>query len=166
MGIMSFIKSAGEKLFGIGSANAAEPPPETTPEEMAQLNAKAASAIATYIGTQNLAIDGLGLEFDGGTGTVTVSGQAADQETKEKVLLCCGNVRGVGAVNDLITVAEPKDESQWHTVVSGDNLSKISKAFYGDPNKYMKIFQANKPMLSHPDKIYPGQMLRIPALDA
>jgi nucleoid-associated protein YgaU len=49
-------------------------------------------------------------------------------------------------------------------VVKGDNLSKISKQHYGDPNKYMKIFEANKPMLSHPDKIYPGQVLRIPPL--
>jgi nucleoid-associated protein YgaU len=48
-------------------------------------------------------------------------------------------------------------------VVSGDNLSKIAKKFYGDANKYPVIFEANKPMLSHPDKIYPGQMLRIPA---
>ena len=46
--------------------------------------------------------------------------------------------------------------------MKGDNLSKISKMHYGDPNKYMTIFEANKPMLKHPDKIYPGQMLRIP----
>jgi nucleoid-associated protein YgaU len=41
-------------------------------------------------------------------------------------------------------------------------LSKISKEFYGNPNKYPQIFEANKPMLTHPDKIYPGQLLRIP----
>ena len=50
-----------------------------------------------------------------------------------------------------------------YVVVSGDTLSKISKEFYGSPNKYQQIFEANKPMLSHPDKIYPGQVLRIPA---
>ncbi|MNP81676.1 LysM domain/BON superfamily protein [compost metagenome] len=48
------------------------------------------------------------------------------------------------------------------TVKKGDTLSAISKAEYGDANKYNKIFEANKPMLSHPDKIYPGQVLRIP----
>ena len=69
---------------------------------------------------------------------------------------------GVEAVNDMLTVDAPEPEAQWHTVVSGDNLSKIAKAFYGDANKYPVIFEANKPMLSHPDKIYPGQMLRIP----
>ena len=48
-------------------------------------------------------------------------------------------------------------------VKPGDTLSKIAKEEYGDANTYMKIFEANKPMLSNPDKIYPGQMLRIPA---
>jgi nucleoid-associated protein YgaU len=86
----------------------------------------------------------------------------ADQATKEKVLLCCGNVKGVAGVNDLLVVQKPEPEAKWHTVVSGDNLSKIAKTYYGNANKYPVIFEANKPMLSHPDKIYPGQMLRIP----
>ena len=85
-----------------------------------------------------------------------------DQQTKEKVILCCGNVENVAAVNDMITVKEKAPESQFYTVVKGDNLSKISKQYYGDPNKYQQIFEANKPMLKHPDKIYPGQLLRIP----
>ena len=55
-------------------------------------------------------------------------------------------------------------EAQFHTVVSGDSLSKIAKHFYGDPMKYPVIFEANKPMLADPDKIYPGQVLRIPAM--
>jgi nucleoid-associated protein YgaU len=87
-----------------------------------------------------------------------------DQGTKEKVLLCCGNVAGVAAVNDKLTVAEPAPEAQYHVVVSGDNLSKIGKHYYGDANKYPVIFEASKPMLSNPDKIYPGQALRIPPL--
>ncbi len=53
--------------------------------------------------------------------------------------------------------------SKTYTVKSGDTLSKISKEFYGDANKYNQIFEANKPMLKDPDKIYPGQVLRIPA---
>jgi nucleoid-associated protein YgaU len=62
----------------------------------------------------------------------------------------------------MMTVATPADESKYYTVVKGDNLSKIAKEFYGNPNKYPQIFEANKPMLTHPDKIYPGQLLRIP----
>ena len=96
-------------------------------------------------------------------GTVTVAGTVADQATREKVLLCCGNVEGVDKVDDQLTVINPEPPATFHTVVRGDTLSAIAKHFYGNANAYMKIFEANRPMLGHPDKIYPGQMLRIPA---
>ena len=70
---------------------------------------------------------------------------------------------GVVQVNDGMSVDFSEPEAVYYTVVSGDTLSKISKVNYGDANKYMVIFEANKPMLTHPDKIYPGQALRIPA---
>lgn len=159
MGLLSFIKEAGEKLFGTGSAQAA--PAAATPDVDA-LNKTAGDAIANYINAQGLKVDGLAVAFDGASSTVTVAGTVADQATREKVVLCCGNVARVAAVNDNLTVSNPEPESQWHTVVSGDNLSKIAKKFYGDANKYPAIFEANKPMLKHPDKIYPGQVLRIP----
>jgi nucleoid-associated protein YgaU len=50
-----------------------------------------------------------------------------------------------------------------YTVKSGDTLSKIAKDHLGDANAYMKIFNANKDQLSDPDKIKPGQVLKIPA---
>ena len=68
-------------------------------------------------------------------------------------------------VEDNLNVVEPKPEATMYTVVSGDSLSKIAKAQYGDPMKYPMIFEANQPMLKDPDKIYPGQVLRIPVLD-
>jgi nucleoid-associated protein YgaU len=164
MGLLSFIKDAGEKLFGIGEAKAAQTAVQAapTPENVAAMSNAAGKAIADYINTQGLSTSALDVAFDAPSGTVTVAGSVPDQATKEKVLLCCGNVHGVSAVNDMMTVDAPEPESQWHTVVSGDNLSKIAKAFYGDANKYPVIFEANKPMLKHPDKIYPGQLLRIP----
>ena len=167
MGIVSFFKEAGEKLFGRKDSAAATAPPAAAGAPAApsseQANETAGQAIETYITSQNLQADGLDVKFDGATGTVTVSGQAPDQATKEKIVLCCGNVHGVGKVNDLITVSQPADESRWYTVVKGDTLSAIAKSQYGNANDYMKIFEANKPMLSNPDKIYPGQLLRIPA---
>ena len=164
MSLITFIKEAGEKLFGKGEAKAAQEAAEreASAANVERLNKAAGDAIETYITAMNLKVDGLDVAFDGATGTVTVSGVAADQATKEKVVLCCGNVEKVATVNDMMTVATPADESKYYTVVKGDNLSKISKQFYGDPNKYPKIFEANKPMLSNPDKIYPGQKLRIP----
>jgi nucleoid-associated protein YgaU len=166
MGLMSFLKEAGEKLFHKGEAKAAQDTAAAapTPENVAALSQAAGQAIVTYIETQGLAVDGLDVGFEATTSTVTVAGVVADQGTKEKVLLCCGNVAGVAAVNDILTVDAPAAESQFHVVVSGDNLSKIAKKYYGDANKYPVIFEANKPMLSHPDKIYPGQALRIPPL--
>ena len=164
MGIISFFKEAGEKLFGGKEAKAAEPAadPAALQAKAAEANKVAGDAILTYIKTQNLSADGLNVEFDGASGSVTVSGVAPDQATKEKIVLCCGNVTGVAQVNDLMTVAQPADESQWHTVAKGDTLSAIAKKFYGNANAYPAIFEANKPMLKHPDKIYPGQLLRIP----
>ena len=164
MGLMSFIKEAGEKLFGKGEAKAAKEAAAAAPtaENVAALSQTAGTAIANYIEAQGLAVSGLDVAFDAPSATVTVAGSVADQATKEKVLLCCGNVAGVEAVNDMLVVNTPAPEAVFHTVVSGDNLSKIAKAHYGDANKYPLIFEANKPMLSHPDKIYPGQVLRIP----
>jgi len=63
---------------------------------------------------------------------------------------------------DELTVATSAPEARYYTVVKGDTLSKIAKEYYGNANLYNKIFEANRPMLSHPDKIYPGQKLRIP----
>jgi nucleoid-associated protein YgaU len=158
MSIISFIKEAGEKLFGRKEAPAAAAAPD-----VGAANKTAADAIAAYIATQNLKVVGLAVGFDGATGTVSVAGEAVDQPTREKVVLCCGNVHGVSQVDDSMTVAEPADESRWYTVVRGDTLSAIAKSQYGNANQYPKIFEANKPMLTHPDKIYPGQVLRIPA---
>ncbi|MCG3188214.1 MAG: putative protein YgaU [Burkholderiaceae bacterium] len=164
MSLVTFIKEAGEKLFGKGEAKAAQDAVarEASAANVERLNRAAADAIAGYIAAMNLKVDGLAVEFDGASGSVTVSGQAADQATKEKVVLCCGNVERVVQVNDLLTVAAPADASKYYTVVKGDTLSKIAKEFYGNANKYPQIFEANKPMLTHPDKIYPGQLLRIP----
>jgi nucleoid-associated protein YgaU len=169
MSLISFIKDAGEKLFGHKDTEVAAQQAQAAPDDAAlqaqaqQANEAAAAAIVTYISTQNLPVDGLDVSFDGASGAVTVGGVAADQATKEKVVLCCGNVSGVSQVNDMMTVKEPADESRWYTVVKGDTLSAIAKSQYGNANAYMKIFEANKPMLSNPDKIYPGQLLRIPA---
>ena len=168
MGLMSFMKSAGQKLFGHKEVEVAQQQVAAAPNDaeaaakLDALNTAAAEGIVDYIHSQSLDANALDVKFDAATSTVNVYGVAEDQETKEKILLCCGNVAGVAQVNDKMEVADPKPESQYHEVVSGDNLSKIAKQYYGDANKYPVIFEANKPMLTHPDKIYPGQLLRIP----
>lgn len=111
----------------------------------------------------DLGLDKTGVEIDvDDEGKVTVSGEAVSQEMKEKIILAVGNVEGVGGVEDKAGAGVGGRESRFHTVVSGDSLSAISKTYYGTWKLYPEIFEANKPMLSHPDKIYPGQVLRIP----
>lgn len=165
MGMFSFIKNAGEKLFGTGEAKAADVVAKADPTtvNIDAANKAAADAIASYVQKMNLTADGLSIGFDGASSTVIVQGMAVTQEDKEKILLCCGNVAGVENVQDQLGVVEAAAEPVFYTVVSGDTLSHIAKAQYGNANAYMKIFEANKPMLSSPDKIYPGQTLRIPA---
>ena len=90
MGLMSFFKDAGEKLFGKGEAKAAQEAAAKapSPETIAALNATAGKAIADYVATQGIAVDSLDIAFDGATSTVTASGVVSDQATKEKILLC------------------------------------------------------------------------------
>ena len=158
MGLIDFVKDAGEKLFGRGTAQAAT----VDAAKSKAADAAAGDAIAAYIKSQHLNATGLTVTFDGAASTVSVFGVAPDQATREKIVLAAGNVAGVGKVNDMMSVDRSAPASQFYTVKSGDTLSKISKQYYGDANQYNKIFEANRPMLSHPDKIYPGQNLRIP----
>lgn len=145
MSLFSFVKEAGEKLIDLltpGNANAGE----QLKEHVAKVGLGNPNVQATVNGD-----------------TVTVTGEVSSQEEKEKILLALGNIAGVASVDDQITVAGPVAQAaRFVTVEKGDTLSAISKKVYGDANKYNKIFEANKPMLSHPDKIYPGQVLRIP----
>ena len=175
MSIISFIRDAGEHLF-----KRPHPAPETRPlpgksagkavgtasakPDVDALEMSAAKAIRNYVGSKGLPADKIDIDFDADTATVTVSGTVPDQETREKVVICCGNVASVEHVNDQLKVANAGKAGEYYTVKSGDSLSKIAKQYYGDANRYSAIFEANKPMLSDPDKIYPGQTLRIPTL--
>ncbi|MDD2052830.1 peptidoglycan-binding protein LysM [Pseudomonas putida] len=145
MSIFSFVKEAGEKLIDLltpGNANASE----QLKEHIAKVGLGNPNVQATVDGDK-----------------VTVKGEVASQEEKEKILLAVGNIAGVGSVDDQITVSGPVIAiARFVTVKSGDTLSAIAKIEYGNANLYNKIFEANKPLLSHPDKIYPGQVLRIP----
>lgn len=143
MSIFSFVKEAGEKLIDLLTPGNAS---EQLKEHIEKVGLGNPNVHATVEGDK-----------------VIVSGEVASQEEKEKILLALGNIAGVSSVEDQITVTGPVVVSAvFVTVKKGDTLSAIAKVQYGDANKYNKIFEANKPLLSHPDKIYPGQVLRIP----
>ena len=173
MGFFDFIADAGSKIFSDD-----EKQPEVT------------MPIIKHI--ENSGVDITNLKTNLLAGKVTLSGYVPNQEQKEKAVLTAGNIAGISGVQDnLILGAPPADtveaekaeveaakveeaaaaegkagddawESRTYTVKSGDTLGKIAKEYYGNAMEYPKIFEANKPMLSDPDKIYPGQVLRIP----
>lgn len=144
MSLFAFVKDAGVKLW----------------ESLVGQEAQAAESLKEHVAKVGLGNPDIEVSVEGGK--VIARGEVASQEEKEKILLALGNVAGVGEVDDQISVTMPAPEARFVTVKKGDTLSAIAKAEYGNANAYMKIFEANKPMLSHPDKIYPGQVLRIP----
>lgn len=145
MGLFSFIKGAGEKLFGASETKVA-----------------AADDLAKEVEKHGLKAEGLSVSVEGDK--VTVAGKAASTEEAEKIILALGNTIGVAQVEDNLAVVKEAPKAVMYTVKKGDTLWKIAEETYGKGKgaQYTGIFEANKPMLSHPDKIYPGQVLRIP----
>ena len=157
MGLFDFVKGIGKKNTAAAEPQAA---PTTPTEPSAQ---EIANKLLGHIKALGLPVTGLSVSYNSTTDLATIKGQVQTQADKEKIVLAVGNIDHVAQVDDQLTVASPEPESKFYTVKSGDNLSKISKAFYGDANQYNKIFEANRPLLKDADDIFPGQVLRIPA---
>jgi nucleoid-associated protein YgaU len=153
MGLLSIFTGKGEKVFK--NEVAAAPAHEVEPLR--------ASALLAHVKALGLSYKNLTVKTSGDT--VTIEGEVSKQEDAEKIALAVGNVDGVKVVDNKLKVSTPAPEAKYHTVEKGDTLSKIAQAVYGDMMKYPIIFEANKPMLKDPDLIYPGQILRIPALE-
>lgn len=171
MGLFSFVKSAGEKVFGGGDLDEVE--------------------IRNHVLAQGLELNPFTVVADNEAGKVTLVGYARTISDKEKAIVAAGNISGVESVEDRLKIGVPewlaKQQAEaaasgpldapadmpaptdadaatasFYTVKSGDTLSKIAQETLGSASKYPVIFEANRPMLSDPDKIYPGQVLRIP----
>lgn len=150
MSFFDFVKSAGKKLGLVDD----EPP--------------VAEAVLKELASHKLGTDDVKVVVKGDT--VVLEGNVEDQSVFEKAILAVGNTLGISKVEAAelkVADAPATGEPTFHTVQKGDNLWKVSEAAYGKGKggKYTVIFEANKPMLSDPDLIYPGQVLRIPALD-
>ena len=167
MGLFSFIRNAGKKL-GIGDDEA--PQAEAVKKELDSF----------ALGTGNVEVS---VEGD----KCVLKGVVADQTAFEKAVIAVGNTLGISKVEatdlkviapdsglklgkidlaELLNASTPAKEPTLHTVKKGDNLWEIAETYFGKGKgaKHILIFDANRPMLSHPDKIYPGQVLRIPDL--
>ena len=156
MGLFSFSKSSGAKLVDKKTEEKA------TAVSAAELTRVKTDSMLKAVNDLELPIKDLSIILN--DDVVTVYGEAQTQVAKELALLTLGNNAGISSVDDRMCVVVPEPEATFYEVKSGDSLSKIAKAVYGDANKYNAIFEANKPLLKDPNLIYPGQMLRIPTL--
>jgi Uncharacterized protein containing LysM domain len=154
MGLISFLKNTGAKLFNRNKK--ADAP---APEVVEKVTLSKVDALREEVSRLGIPVDGMQIEL---SEQVTIKGKTSSNADREKVILALGNVDGVGVVDDQIEVTNPEPEAVFYTIQKGDTLGKVAKKQYGDAMRYTEIFEANRPMLEHPDKIYPGQMLRIP----
>jgi CheY-like chemotaxis protein/nucleoid-associated protein YgaU len=163
VGLFDFVKDAGRKVGMFGGRKAAEADAAKEEAAAAAKGADAEQALArdiraavlSYVEIRDLTVDVRGEQ-------ATISGSARTQEEREKAVLVAGNTIGIARVDDRLVVAVAETPAQYYTVARGDTLGEIAKRFYGDAKRYNEIFDANRPMLEHPDRIYPGQVLRIP----
>jgi len=171
MGLFDFVADAGEKLtekvLGSTANEEATRTVEVSPQRVNELRQQ---NIAHMVAQLDVEGEKVAVKVDGDTAVLT--GTAPSQEALEKIVLCAGNQHGIAKVDCQLQVsapaaaasAAPAAESTFYTVKAGDTLGKIAQQHYGSAAKYTVIFEANKPMLKDPDKIYPGQSLRIPPL--
>lgn len=161
MGLFDFMKDAGSDI-DIAA------PAEVSQERVDELRRK---NIAKMVAELDVEGEQVSVQVKGDTAVLT--GTAPSQEALEKIVLCAGNQFGIATVDCQLQVDAPATagaapaaagEATFYTVKSGDTLGKIAQELYGSASKYTVIFEANQPMLKDPDKIYPGQSLRIPAL--
>lgn len=164
MGLFSFIKDKGEKLFD--GDDAEERAARERTEKVREKAFEAREGRREELLVERLRDFGLtdevGVVVDGDR--VTVNGTVESQEEREKVVLALGNVTGISTVDDQLELAgaDETGEATFYTVQAGDTLWEIAEGHYGDGSKYERIFEANRPLLDDPDEIYPGQTLRIP----
>ena len=165
MGLFDFVKDAGASIFGKDEPAKAPSPQVRRNVDPKQLDAMKRTEGATEAARPSSRSRSRISRSTSPATPPTVHGMVDDQAEREKVVLALGNVIGIARVDDRLETKKKAPEAQMYTVVAaGDSLSKIAKKFYGDAGKYTAIFEANKPMLKDPDKIYPGQVLRIPPL--
>ncbi len=146
MGLFDFVKDVGRQVF--------------------DTDAEAADNIKEHLEIRTSGITNLEVDFD--DGVATICGDCTSAALREQAILMAGNIKGVEkVVADDLRAPEPKPEepeekAEIYEIVSGDTLGGIAKRYYGNASKYMTIFEANRDIISDPNKIYPGQKIRIP----
>ena len=149
MGLFDFVKDVGRQIF--------------------DTDAEAADNIKQHLEIKTHGLSNLDVKFD--DGTVTLCGDCASPAVREQAILLTGNIQGVEKIvaDDLRSPEpkpeEPEEKAEVYEIVSGDTLGAIAKRYYGKASMYTKIFEANRDIIEDPNKIYPGQKIRIPLDD-
>lgn len=148
MGLLDFLsRKHASAPAPTGATNSAAAPASELKKELEKLGFDASKV--------NIVVDG---------GRVTLTGTTRSTADAEKIAVAIGNTKGVTQVANNLSAEKAEANSVIYTVKDGNSLWKIAETYYGKGHgsKYTQIFEANRPMLSDPDKIYPGQALRIP----
>ena len=145
MGLLDFARDVGRQLF--------------------DTDAEAADNIKQHLEIKTTVISNIDVQFD--DGVATICGDCTNQAVRDHAILIAGNIKGVEKVNadGLTAPEEPPEEvakDEVYEIKSGDTLGAIAKQFYGKASQYMRIFEANRDLIDDPNKIYPGQKIRIP----
>lgn len=145
MGLFDFAKDVGRQLF--------------------ETDADAADNIKQHLEVKLHGVTNLAVTFD--DGVATICGDCISEAVRNSAVLVAGDVKGVEKViADDLKFPEPAEEEkekvEYYEIVSGDTLGGIAKKFYGSASKYTRIHAANKELIPDPNKIYPGQKIKIP----
>ena len=177
MGIFDFMKDAGEKIFKPG-----EDRKEKAVEKHLQGLGIDVSGVKVEVEGSKAVLSGHVQDQAAREKVVLTAGNIAGIESvDDRLTVLRTTAAAVPAAGDVaitpsagspsgagVTVSSESAgsnggwQSRTYTVQKGDTLSGIAKEMYGEANKYPLIFEANQPMLKDPDRIYPGQVLRIP----
>jgi nucleoid-associated protein YgaU len=153
--LLSFDREAGADLL---AARPVQPDGETPLAAAATL----CRAIEDHLDQLGLHAEQLEVTYDSTRALLRVSGCAVSQDARERILLCCGNVRGVAAVDDRMTVLMPSEVSRWRFVQPGDTLARIADDLYRDARREHQLRAANQPLIGDTDELQPGWLLRVP----
>ena len=191
MGLFDFVKNAGAKIFGKDDK---ERKPDRDGDADNDGKLDAGRGLSAHLRDYGIDPSSFKFRFDGDTVIVegivpnqehrekavliigNVEGVARVDDRlrigNPALAVSSGSASGVtlgGASQSVAKHSAGGEGGAWtsktYTVQKGDTLSEIAQKMYGKASKYSVIFEANKPMLKDPDKIYPGQVLRIPPLE-
>lgn len=154
MSRISFDREAGVRLPALPAANGGGDAPS---------DGALGPAIEAHVSRLGLRAAHFEAVYEPEGGVLRLSGCAESQDVRERIVLCCGNVRGVAAVEDCMTVLMPSDVSRWRFVQPGDTLARIAADAYRDANRAQHLRAANQPLLGDTDELQPGWLLRVPA---